>query len=156
MVLQAQDRHHHEYCIEKALNTAEAVCQKKGTRLTKLRRKVLELIWKGHEPIKAYDLLSDLQKEDASAKPTTVYRALDFLQENALIHKVHRLNAYIGCPHPEHKNPYFLLICTDCRSVTESESESYRLFLEEIKTKYRFHHSGQIFEIEGKCTNCAT
>ena len=65
----------HKININEALKKAENICNKKGVKLTKLRQKVLTLILKNHGYVKAYDLLNDLKKSDASAKPPTVYRS---------------------------------------------------------------------------------
>ena len=78
----------HKISIDEALKKAEIICNKKGVKLTKLRQKVLTLILKNHGYVKAYDLLNDLKKNDASAKPPTVYRSLDFLMEHGFIHKI--------------------------------------------------------------------
>jgi len=145
----------HEYCIENALEQAEMVCKQRGARLTDIRRQVLELIWVGHEPVKAYDLLNDLQKGDPAAKPPTVYRALDFLLEQGLIHKLHRLNAYVGCSHPQEKKPCFFLICTNCHSVTESHDEAYQKLISKVSKSYQFRPQAMTFEMEGLCEQCA-
>ena len=100
----------HAFCVSEALQRADSLCQMKGLRFTPLRRTILKMIWANHSPAKAYDILDQLKKEDASAKPPTVYRSLDFLMDNGLIHRINRLNAYVGCSHPlKHKECYFLL-----------------------------------------------
>src|SRR5450756_1883170 len=72
----------------------------------------------------AYALLDRLKSEKANATPATIYRALDFLQAHALIHKVERLNAFIGCTeegeHP-HRHDVQFLICLRCGTVAELE-----------------------------------
>jgi hypothetical protein len=79
--------HDHAVCLNTALSRADALCERRGVRFTTIRRKVPELIWANHESIKAYDLLEALKDFDASAKPATVYRALDFLIEQGLVHR---------------------------------------------------------------------
>ena len=66
------ESHDHGTCVSEALDRAETICAERGARLTKLRRRVLELIWEsGHAPIGAYDLLRKLDREHASAVPKT-------------------------------------------------------------------------------------
>ena len=89
-------RHQHSRCIKEALNKAEQICLNHRCRLTPIRKKVLELIWKSHKPIKAYDLLAQLSSEDYVEKPPTVYRALEFLIENNclfIVNKQHMCSA---------------------------------------------------------------
>ena len=64
--------HDHGSCVETALDRAEAVCSTRGVRLTELRRQVLELIWRRHEPVGAYDLLDALKVTHRRAAPPTV------------------------------------------------------------------------------------
>ena len=145
----------HQNCIESALKQAEAICDSSGSRLTSVRKRVLELVWKEHEPMKAYDLLSELQKEDASAKPPTIYRALDFLLEHGLVHKIHRLNAYVGCIDPDEDNPCLFLICTKCDNVKESHDQSYYKLIGKLSKQYDFTPVETTFEIEGLCSQCS-
>jgi len=144
----------HQGCINNAISNAEMICQRKNIKLTKLRKRVLELIWTGHTPRKAYDLLTEFQKEDPAAKPATIYRTLDFLQEHTLIHRINRLNAYIGCVNPEQKDPYFLLVCLKCNNVEESIHPNYREFFNNMIKDHQFQCLNKTFEIEGKCQNC--
>ena len=90
-------KHRHSLCIDEALATAEKSCEQAGNRLTPIRRRVLELVWAGHGPVKAYDILDILRSERSSAAPPTVYRALEFLLAQGLVHKIESLNAYLGC-----------------------------------------------------------
>ncbi|MBM4202103.1 MAG: hypothetical protein FJ189_12570, partial [Gammaproteobacteria bacterium] len=100
----APSAHDHDDCIHRALASAERLCAERGVRFTPVRRRVLELIWRSHEAVKAYDLLEQLKTFDPAAKPTTVYRALDFLREQGLIHRVESLNAFIGCSDVGHQH----------------------------------------------------
>ena len=93
--------HDHAQCIDAALDKAADLCSRRGARLTKLRRRVLELVWQGHAAVKAYDLLGALDRGAGAAKPPTVYRALDFLIAHGLVHRLESLNAFVGCPAPE-------------------------------------------------------
>ena len=81
--------HDHSRCVSHALAEAEAICARQGLRLTTLRKRVLELVWASHKPLGAYDILGVLSEEDGRrAAPPTVYRALDFLLENGLVHRI--------------------------------------------------------------------
>jgi Fur family transcriptional regulator, zinc uptake regulator len=73
--------HDHDLCRDKAVQTADKLCTERGVKLTPIRRKALELIWESHRAVKAYDLLDQMKPLQQSAKPATIYRALDFLLE---------------------------------------------------------------------------
>tara|TARA_R110000868_G_scaffold78129_2_gene223190 strand:+ start:10269 stop:10739 length:471 start_codon:yes stop_codon:yes gene_type:complete len=104
-----------------ALAAADALCSRQGERLTPVRRRVLELVLTADRPVKAYDLLEALKPGPGSAKPPTVYRALDFLIGLGLVHKVEALNAFVGCTtvHTHSDGCAELFICTHCGAVEE-------------------------------------
>ena len=102
-----------------ALDAAEAHCLERGEKLTPVRKRVLELVLEADGPVKAYDLLEALKPGPGSAKPPTVYRALDFLVAAGLVHKVEALSAFVGCSHAHDEGGAELFICTDCGQVEE-------------------------------------
>ena len=109
---------HRDY-IDKPMEIAEQTCSEKQLKFTNLRRKILHMIWEGHGPKKAYDLLNELPLTSQSAKTATVYRTLEFLIENGFVHKVNSQNAFVGCSHPvKHQDCYFL-ICDNCNDISE-------------------------------------
>ena len=144
----------HQNCVDNALEQAQLVCDENDSRFTSLRKRILELVWARHEPVKAYDLLSELQKEDKSAKPSTIYRTLDFLLELGLVHKIHRQNAFVGCVNPKEDRPSFFLVCNNCHKVSEKHDEEYFKLIKSISKKYQFKLRDTSFEIEGLCNNC--
>ena len=150
-MLDCQD---HEVCIESALRQAESICQEKGLRFTELRREVLRLIWLSHVPAKAYDILEKLKGKAWSAKPPTVYRALDFLQETGLVHKLDSINAYIGCSHPREHNGCYFLICTDCKEAKECCSPELTDAIELAWSKNSFRPKKVTLEVLGQCGEC--
>jgi len=148
-------RHQHSRCIKEALNKAEQICLDHQSKLTPIRKKVLELIWKSHKPIKAYDLLAQLSSEDFIEKPPTVYRALDFLIDNKLIHRIESQNAYIGCNTDHETLDSKFLICDQCHEVEELSEPKINKTLSEITKKQGFTPSLVNVEIHGTCSQCA-
>ena len=147
-------QHDHQVCIRQALANAKVVCERNGTRLTAQRQQVLELIWQEHRPIGAYDLLEKMRELGHKAAPPTVYRALEFLQENALIHRIESLNAYTGCNHPEHPHASQFLVCQQCRRVAELECEAISEQLSRQAEAAGFACRQQTVEISGLCAEC--
>ena len=145
----------HKISIDEALKKAEIICNKKGVKLTKLRQKVLTLILKNHGYVKAYDLLNDLKKSDASAKPPTVYRSLDFLMEHGFIHKIQSLNAFVGCSHPEEHEDCYFLICKECKNIEECCSNKVKKVLTSTSGKNNFSPNQVTLEITGICQDCS-
>ena len=144
----------HQVCIESAMHEAESICREKGLRFTELRREVLRLIWISHVPAKAYDILEKLKGKAWSAQPPTVYRALDFLLETGLVHKLDSINAYIGCSHPRKQNECYFLICTDCNEAKEYSSPELSNAMELTLDKNSFRPRKVTLEVLGRCGEC--
>lgn len=150
-----QQRHNHDRCIKSAIKNAEDACHSAGLRLTKIRRQVLELIWKSHAPIKAYEILEHLHQDNPRAAPPTVYRALEFLSEAGLVHRIESLNAFIGCGDPSsHPHIGQFLICQDCGAVAEINEPNITRALTREANHLGFATDEQIVEIKGLCPQC--
>ena len=146
--------HQHSKCLKSAIDRAEDSCSSSGLRLTPLRRRVLELVWKNHEPVKAYDILGILQSEKKGAAPPTVYRALDFLQLQGFVHKLESLNAYIGCGAPGHSSTTQFLICHKCGVVAELDDAEIGEVISSKAGLLGFIPKRLTIEINGLCTQC--
>lgn len=147
------DDHDHGACIKQAVQKAADLCRQRGARLTPQRRRVLELVWKTHQPVGAYEILADLQQEMRAAPPT-VYRALDFLQQQGLIHRLASLNAFIGCSAPERPHNACFLICRCCKGTQPLEQELLSRTIEQQAADKGFVIEQQIVEILGLCPEC--
>ncbi|MFC7476977.1 Fur family transcriptional regulator [Dankookia sp. GCM10030260] len=150
-----------------SLDRAAALCARRGAQLTALRREVLRLVLDAEAPVGAYALLDRLKASRAGAAPPTVYRALDFLVEQGLIHKVERLNAFIGCAdaldHPEdcdcgasHDHPHQFLICDRCGATAEISDPGVALALTRAARAAGFAPRKATVEVEGVCARCAS
>jgi len=147
--------HDHKKCVSEALGIAERLCVVRGVQLTPIRHQVLELIWDSHKAVKAYELLDRIKPLQNAAKPATIYRALDFLIEQGLIHRVESLNAFVGCSCSGHQHEQLLLICNNCQEVEErSAPDVMQALSQEIKQADFIVHSKAI-EIHGICATCA-
>ncbi len=146
--------HDHAACVDEALETAETLCVERGARLTPLRRRVLELVWSSHRPVGAYDILGRLDGSARKPAPPTVYRALDFLIEHGLVHRIESMNAYLGCNHPEQSHTGQFLICRECGNVTEMDDDDVRQTLRRKAAERGFDARSQTVELVGLCATC--
>lgn len=147
--------HDHSHCVHSALAEADALCVRQGLRLTALRRRVLELVWQSHKPLGAYDILAVLSEQDGRrAAPPTVYRALDFLLENGLVHRIASLNAFMGCSHPGHVHQGQFLICRECHVALELEQSSISDAIVASAKNVGFTVETQTVEVVGLCASC--
>ena len=136
--------------ISAILKVAEQTCAERGERLTPLRARVLELVASAQGPIKAYDLLDQLKVGPGAAKPPTVYRALDFLLNAGLVHKVEALKAFVACAHDhEDGRGAELYICESCGHVDEAGCATA-----EPKPPQGFAVQRSVIEHYGQCGDC--
>ncbi|MDD2760707.1 MAG: transcriptional repressor [Methylomonas sp.] len=147
--------HVHCGCREKAIHSAEQVCNQCGVRFTPIRREVLKIIWESHRAVKAHDLLDRIKPKVGTAKPATDYRALDFLLEQGLIHRVESLNAFIGCSCSERQHEQLLLICIRCHEVEERPCERLMEAIAKELEQASFTMQRKAIEIHGICGRCA-
>ena len=144
---------HHDLAAQ--LQAAEQTCAKNGAQMTELRREVLELIIKADAPVTAYQLLDQLKSIRKSAVPPTIYRSLDFLLENGLIHKIERLNAFVSCAETDHRHADAqFLICKSCGTVAELEDHDISEALAQAASSRGFVPCRAVVEIDGLCADC--
>ncbi len=156
--------------LDTMLDRAEAQCARRGVQLTELRRQVLRLVLEAEQPVGAYALLDKLKALRGGAAPPTVYRALDFLLEQGLIHKVERLNAFLGCVEAGqgtdghghgaegdhgHDHPHQFLICRTCGTTAEISDPAIAAALASAAAGTGFTLHRATVEAEGICADCS-
>ncbi len=149
-----ESHHDHNQCIEQAMDEARSLCKARNQRLTPIRELVLKLVWQSHKPLGAYEILPALAEAGFNSAPPTVYRALDFLQEQGLVHRIALLNAFIGCPHPGKSHHGCFLICRHCNTAVEADSRDAEALISQQASKLGFTTEQQSIEVLGCCPNC--
>lgn len=146
----------HQHCVNKMVSDAIVICQQRGVRLTVLRQTVLTLILNSDKPLGAYQLLHALEQQSGKTiAPPTIYRTLDFLIQQGLIHKISSLNAFIGCLYPTHPHVGHFLICESCGTTTEIELPSLTNNLMYCAQQLNFQiNKQQTIELSGRCLQC--
>lgn len=139
---------------QRLIRKAEKLCEQRGARLTPARREVFEILAEQQGAIGAYDLLDKLKVAVPNAKPPTIYRALDFLQEHGFVHKITSSNSYVLCSHFDHQHPVQMLICEDCGAVQEIQSDGVYEALKKQAEGQGFQVSSQTIEAHGSCKDC--
>lgn len=146
--------HHHGAADRVAqISEAEQRCTAAGESLTPLRKRVLELLLDQHGPAKAYDLLP-LLNDEKTAKPPTIYRALDFLVRMGLAHRIESLNAFVACDVGACARSTIFLICEKCGGAEEFDAGHALVDLTEAARKDGFAIRRTMIEASGLCSNC--
>ncbi|QCK84855.1 transcriptional repressor [Phreatobacter aquaticus] len=154
--------HDHEACAHghpptDALTFAEARCAERRLKLTPIRREVLEHLAGSPAPVGAYDLIERMERaKGRRPAPITVYRALEFLLEAGLAHRIESRNAYVACAHRhEHSDLVLFMICDACGCVSEAPAAKVQADLDLIAAAANFKPTTKVVEIFGRCAHCA-
>jgi Fur family transcriptional regulator, zinc uptake regulator len=136
------------------LEHAASRCRARGASLTPIRRKVLALLRVQPGGLKAYDLLERIKLNHPSASPPTVYRALDFLIEQGLVHKIGRINQFVACNQHCHDDASLFLVCPGCGTVTELHDEVALVALSKSLEAAGHTLTGPEIELSAICHSC--
>ena len=146
--------HDHGRCTSAAIAHAEELCAERDQRLTPMRRHVLEALLDSHRPLGAYEIIDRLAKNIRPA-PITIYRALDFLRDNGLVHRIESRNAFVACVHSHaDKDPIVFLICEHCGAVGEAPGGGVAEALKASSRAAGFAPKSPVIEIAGVCSHC--
>jgi Fur family transcriptional regulator, zinc uptake regulator len=147
--------HDHDRCASEAIAHAEAICGARRERLTPIRRHVLEALLASHHPLGAYELIDRLAQRGGRPAPITIYRALDFLREQGLVHRIESRNSFIACVHNhDSSDPVVFLICEKCGAVGEAASAAVADTIKSASRAAGFVPRTPVIEISGICAHC--
>lgn len=146
---------HHVHDAAAFVSAVEQACDERGLRLTPLRAQVLGLIAAAGKPVKAYDLLDQMKRDNGTSAPPTVYRALDFLLAQGFIHRLASVNSFVSCHHPQQRHSVPFLICDGCQSAIELEDERIARLLDAQAKTRGFTPRAQTLEVHGLCADCS-
>ncbi len=140
-----------------ALAAAEDRCRREGAKLTPARRQILEILADEGRPLGAYDLIERVAAATGKhPAPISIYRALDFLLDNGLVHRLASRNAYLACAHGHaHQDPVVFLICDKCGTVIEATPKAIHRDLAALAAAVAFKPRAQVMEIAGLCRECS-
>ena len=137
------------------LDSAERRCLENGSNLTELRRQILALVLEHEGVVKAYQILNDLQQARGSAAPPTVYRALDFLVEQGILHRVEALNGYVVCHHIDCAHSSVIVTCRDCGKVDEIDADAVFASLKQLCQQHGFEFEQKQILLNARCERCS-
>ena len=147
--------HDHGRCTADAMAHAEEVCERRTQKFTPIRRQVLQALLSSHRPLGAYEVIDELAKSMPRPAPITVYRALDFLMENGLVHRIESRNAFLACAHDHDETSMVaFLICDHCGSVGEIPAAPVAQSLNAAARASGFAPKLSVVEIAGTCAHC--
>lgn len=149
--------HDHGPCLADTLARAEAAFERRGLKLTPLRRRVFEEIASSHDAVGAYELLERLARKGGRLAPISVYRTLDVLLQAGVVHRLESQNAFFAC-HGRHETAsrQLYLVCQDCHRVAEVDAETAFQSIDAAAHAQGFQRNAAVVEVSGQCAHCAT
>ncbi|WP_130472177.1 Fur family transcriptional regulator [Candidatus Magnetaquicoccus inordinatus] len=148
--------HDHGRCRSWILQRAEQLCQQQGIRFTPQRQQVLAILSASHRSLGAYDILERMAESTRRPTPAAVYRALAFLMELGVVHRMSGNNAYFACTRTNHQHIMQFWICRRCGVVAETESSTIAQAIPLLAETLEFQTAWVTMEIEGECRTCRT
>src|SRR5215216_7450888 len=147
--------HDHDRCAADALAHAEALCVKRGERLTAMRRHVLEVLSASHKPLGAYEIIDLVAALGSRPAPITIYRALDFLTAQGFVHRIESRNAFLACINNHATDaPVVFLLCEKCGAVGEAASGAVAESVNAAAKNAGFTQKSAVIEISGVGRHC--
>jgi Fur family zinc uptake transcriptional regulator len=146
--------HDHAACTATAMAEAEAQLAEGGQRLTPVRRQTLAILLNSPRALGAYEVLERLVAEGFANQPPVAYRALEFLEEQGLVHRIRRLNAFTACMHVGQVHAPAFLICRACHAVAEAPAAAVADALTAAAATLHFTVERSTVEALGLCPAC--
>ena len=150
----AFQQHNHSQCSAHALTQAASLCAKQGVRLTPVRQRTLEILLEEHRAMGAYEVLDRLIADGFGKQPPVAYRALEFLVDLGLVHRINRLNAFAACAHAGEAHAPTFLICQTCHSIVEIPAPRLQDAINATATECGFRVEFASVEAIGLCPKC--
>ncbi len=126
-------------------------------KLTPNSKKVFDLLNKSSKPLSAYEIMEKLSKSGIKAPPT-VYRALDSLAEQGLVHRIESINAFVSCHNDceehQHKHSSQFTVCRKCGKASELHDHALSNIISSLCKKEKFHIEQEVIEVKGLCSDC--
>ena len=124
--------------------------------LTPSRRRIFDILAAASKPLGAYEIIEEVAAHAGKRPaPMSVYRALDFLLEQGLAHRLASRNSWLACgAHHHGDEPVAFLICQCCGCVAETRSEALAEGIAALARQSGFTAQAQVVELSGLCAEC--
>ncbi|MEZ5919368.1 MAG: Fur family transcriptional regulator [Alphaproteobacteria bacterium] len=140
--------------VKAAIQNLHEIGKNNRQSITAPRVYVMEIIAGSTKPLTAYEILDTLGEKLKKPKPPTVYRALDFLVEHGLIHRIESINSYILCEENHKHSGSQFIICDSCGHAKEIHFCHLPKELESRISGEGFAMAYWNVEIHGRCSKC--
>ncbi|WP_373533412.1 Fur family transcriptional regulator [Vampirovibrio sp.] len=143
--------------MSKYSEQAIAILKQKGFRITRPRMLVLELLDRTERTLSAYEIKDILDESGEKVDTVSVYRILECLEENHLIHRVLSSGRVMKC-HLEHEQEdqqeHLIISCQGCGSIEEIQFPEVDKIIRSIEKLSTYKIQNHNLEFFGLCRQC--
>jgi Fur family transcriptional regulator, zinc uptake regulator len=112
---------------------------------------VLGAVGESHRAAGAYEIIERLARSGPRPAPISIYRALEFLGDLGLVHRIESRNAFVACNRLHEAGRAVLMVCEDCGTVDEIEAASVFDGLDVLASAEGFETRRAVIELSGCC-----
>ena len=146
--------HRHNHCISKAKTRFIDQLKKMGKSIGRNDEPVLNLLLSNHRIFSAYDIAETISELGKRVQPIQIYRSLEKLMALGLVHRLSTKNGFIACYEDGECATGQFLICTECESVKEIDSQLINREIHDSAQENSFSIGSKSIEVLGVCGNC--
>tara|TARA_B100001540_G_C15623139_1_gene558568 strand:- start:172 stop:666 length:495 start_codon:yes stop_codon:yes gene_type:complete len=146
--------HQHNHCISKAKTRFVERLREMGKAIGTNDEPVLNLLLSNHRIFSAYDIAERISKMGKRVQPVQIYRSLEKLMALGLVHRLSTKNGFIACYEEGECATGQFLICTECESVKEIDSQLINREIHDSAQENSFSIGSKSIEVLGVCGNC--
>lgn len=137
------------------------ILKDRGYRITKPRRRVLEVLEHTDAALSPYEIKDQLDTAGEHVDTVSIYRILECLEENQLVHRVLTTGKVRRCDleeahcHLEQEaHCHHNLICRECGSIEELHCPGLGALESEVSKRAGFQIEAHHLEFSGLCRQC--
>ena len=124
--------------------------------LTTRQQRIFDILKNEKRPLTAYELIGRVSTDTIWAPPT-IYRALQRLIEQGLVHRLESRNAFLACTVSHQNNEWVAFtVCDRCNAAEEFIDEELAARLRTRAQEMSFQILETTLELRGLCRLCAS
>lgn len=105
--------------------------ESKKVHITPLRERVSYFVRQAKDKgISAYPILELMKKDNPNAKPSTVYRSLDYLEKTGIIVKIECCSKFVRKKHLSSETATLFMICATCGTIIQHVDQHIHSYIE--------------------------
>jgi Fur family ferric uptake transcriptional regulator len=124
----------------------------RGYRMTPQRHAILHTLCHSSKHLSPAEVYERARREMSGLTETTVYRTLEFLAENGLVHPALGGNGHLAYEIARHEHHH--LVCRDCGKQLEVEHSLLRSMYQKLESKSGFRLTDRHITFFGLCADC--